>query len=70
MLSHNASFYFIFWSKNGPKREIQLIKETEKVSNRYPLVIVCGVNLFKEKKNWGKALVRERAVGPWADPAE
>ena len=22
MLSHIASFYFIFWSKNGPKREI------------------------------------------------
>ena len=57
MLSHIGYFILYSGTKTGPKREIQPIKETEKVSNRYPLVIVCGVNLFKGKKNWGKALV-------------
>ena len=43
------------------------------MSNRYLLVIVCGVNLFKEKKNWGKAARERELLAPGlillSDPA-
>ena len=67
------SYYFILYSG---KKLVQTEKSSQSRKQRKCLIDIrwlLSVNLFKEKKNWGKALLwraRERAVGPWADPAE